>query len=169
MAKKGLLVGLGMAAAGLLWLLSGKAKAEEPPPGEGDASIVIQVYDSQGNLVPHSSPVTLDEGASYTVKLTVRNNSTKGGVPWEATLGIGISATTSLTTLIASREDMKSFLAGETKSFNYAMNVPFGTGNQSGSIQAWVKDPYGTTLANAQEPLAIRELPIVYGATIVIG
>lgn len=149
--------------------LATRVKAAPPPPGEGAASIVIQVYDSQGKLVPPSSPVALDEGSTYTVKLTVKNNSTKGGIPWEATLGIGISAATPLITLISPREDMKSFGAGETKSFNYTLNIPMGAGNQSGSITAWVEDPYGIVIANAQEPLAIRELSIVYGATIVIG
>jgi hypothetical protein len=113
--------------------------------------------------------VTLNEGESYTVRLTVTNTSTKAGEPWVASLGIGISAGTELITLISPRVDIKSFNAGETKSFNYAMDIPLGTGNQSGMITAWVEDPYGVSIANAQEPLIIQEVPIEYGATIVIG
>jgi len=167
--NKGIIVLGGLAAGGLLvFALTRKAKAEVPP-GEGAASIVIKVYDSEGNLVSGSSPLTLDEGASYTVKLTVKNNSTKGGVPWEASLTVGITAATSFITLISPREDVKSFGAGETKSFNYALNIPIGSGNQTGGITAWIEDPYGTQIASAVEYLTIREIPIVYGATIVIG
>lgn len=162
--KKAAIVVGGLAAGVLVFVLTRKAKVEE-----GEATIIIQVYDSEENLVPSNSPLTLSEGTSYTVKLTVKNISTRGGVLIAATLGVGISASIATVSLIPLRVDKQSFDAGQTRSFNYTLNVPMGTGGQTGNILAWVEDPHGQALANAIEYLTIQALPIIYGATIVIG
>lgn len=113
---------------------------------------------------------TLEEGASYTVRLTIKNTSTRGGAPVAASLGVGISANTvGGAVLIASRVDSKSFAASEVKSLDYALSIPFGLGGQSGEIQAWAEAPDGTDLAAAKAALNITVQPIVYGATIVFS
>ena len=165
--KKPIVIVGAVAAAGTVaYLLAKKAKAA--PPGEGAASIEIHVYDSLGNLVPHNSPVTLIEGDSYLVTLTVQNTSIKGGVGTGASLGIGINAISQFYTLIASVVGTKAFAAGEVKRFSYALNVPLDPGT-TGLITAWVENPSRAHIADAQVQLVITSLAIVYGATIVIG
>jgi hypothetical protein len=165
MVNKGAVVVGSLAVGGALFLmLTKKAKAE---PEEGE--IIIEIYDSDGNPLPHNSPFSLEEGESYTVKLTIKNTSTQGGTPVAVSLGIGISASAGGTTLIASRVDAKSFAAGETKTFSYSLVIPMGLGGESGTIAAWAEAPDGTDLATAQESLVITEMPIDYGATIVIS
>ena len=67
MAKKGLLVGLGMAAAGVLWLLSGKVKAAPPPPPPpGLANLYGVVTDSVTGQAISGVLVTLDSQQAYT-------------------------------------------------------------------------------------------------------
>jgi len=162
----GLGVGL-LAVGGLAYALTRKpAPPEERPPAAG---IDIKVYDAQGNLVPSNSPLTLTEGESYTVVLTVTNQSTKAGTPWEATLEVVIYAGTDYTTLIPVTARSEYFGAGETRTFSYSMNVPLGTGGEMGNIVATVNDPTGVKLADAIEYFSIEEVPIVYGATVVIG
>ena len=95
--------------------------------------------------------LTVEPGRTYEVKVIVRNNSTKGGVPSEAILGIGISAGTTEYTIIAPRVDRKSFTAGQTLTFNYTMSIPTGLGGLSGLITVWVETPDGVGLVSAIE------------------
>ena len=169
--KKTGLIFLGALAVGtgLTVALAAMGKAAPPEPGEGGAIIEIEIYDSEGNPVPSNSPRALDEGSSYTVRLTITNTSTKAGVPWDAILTVGIGAITSYTTLITAQEKAELFSAEQTRSFDYPINVPLGSGGETGYISAWVDDPDGTTLASALEDITINEIPIDYGAVIVIG
>lgn len=160
--KKLIVIG---ALVALSTIILGKKASAAPPPGD----IVIDVYDSEGNLVPHHSPILLDEGGSYTVKLTIKNTSLKGDVPWAATLGIGISAAVGTLSLITSRVDSVNFGAGEIKTFTYPFSVSMGTGNQSGGISAWIQAPTGATITSAQAELSVKEVPIMYGATVTFG
>ena len=172
--QKGLLgVGLGILATGLLLLKGKQVEPLEPVEGEG-AAIVIEVYDSEGNPVPRNSPMALVEGSSYTVVLTVKNISTKGGVAWPATLSVTIHSAVSIgydqvQTLIPITTVNESFAAGQTKTFSYSLTVPLGIQGTEGQIGASVQSPTGVTLATAYEPLTIGILEIIYGATIVIG
>ncbi len=50
------LIGVGIVGAALL--ATGLALAKKKPDGE-EAALIIEVYDSQGNLVPRNSPLTL--------------------------------------------------------------------------------------------------------------
>lgn len=160
------IVGAGL-AGGLAYLFT-RAKAV-PPEGE-KAALKIQVYDSEGNLVPPNSPVTLDEGATYTVRVTVTNKTTRGGVAWEATLTVDVAAfITAVGYLIPPTITAEAFTANQTRSFNYSLYIGTGLGGFSGAIDAKIKDPANNLLASASEPLIVRSLAIVYGATVVIG
>lgn len=140
----------------------------EHPAAEG-ATIKIELFDAEGQPLTSSSPVELTEGESYTVRLTVTNLSTKAGAPWEATLNIGILAGTAYTTLIPFQARNEYFAPGQTRTFDYGMAVPLGSGGESGDIIADVLDPAGIKLAGAIEHFTILTVKIIYGATIVIG
>lgn len=163
--KVAIIGGLAAVIGGIF--LATRAKAAPPPP-EG-AEIIIEVLDAEGNPLPHNSPVELEEGESYTVRLTITNLSTKAGVPWDATLDVVIQAATAYTALIPVSSSSEYFAAGQTKAFNYPMNIPLGTGGETGQITALVKDPMGVELARAAESIDIITIEIIYGATVVIG
>ena len=156
--------GLGLALVGVLGLAS-LARAA-PPEKEG---VTIVIYDEWGNPVPTGSPAILQEGASYTMVVTVTNMSTKAGTPWEATLTIDVSAVVDGSAIMTPSVSAEYFTAGQTRAFSYALSVPLGYGGFSGSALALVKDPTGVTLDSATEPLTIEEIPIDYAAGIVIG
>lgn len=122
-----------------------------------------------------SSPATVVEGESYSVRLTVTNQSTKAGVPTEAMLRIAIEAIVSLDTwvtetLIPTQEREEHFSPGQTRTFNYTMNIPLGLAGYSGSIGASVMDPTGLIiLDSASEPLIIEAVPIIPGVANLYG
>lgn len=101
------------------------------------------------------SPAEVVEGKSYLVRLTVTNQSTKAGLPVEAVLGVGISATTPWEILISAQESDEYFGPNETRSFDYSMTIPVGTGGQVGLLTAWVDDPTGIAIASATEDVVI--------------
>ena len=162
------LLGLGVLGA-LIYGLT-RPKKEEIPPGEGAASISISVLDAQGNPVPHNSPTDFAEGAQYTIRLTVKNLSTKGGVAYAATLTVVLFAGTNELTFIPVSASSYTFAANETKTLDSIMVVPMGAGGQAGNIVANVNDPAGNTVAEAPVYyFNITTVPIIYGATITIG
>jgi hypothetical protein len=89
------------------------------------------------------------------VVLTVRNTSTKGGVPTPATLKVGISSNTDLVTLIPIQVIPEEFGANEEKKFTFTMSVP-ADARGTGVITAWVEDPTGTAIASATEEVIIQ-------------
>jgi len=109
-------------------------------------------------LLKINSPATVVEGESYSVRLTVTNRSTKAGIPVGAPLEIVISAATAWTTLIPVTPSTEAFAAGETRSFDYAMGVPLGSGGEFGQIIGLVRDPTGIEVARAAEDLNIVEV-----------
>lgn len=133
------------------------------------SGVTIVIYDEWGNPVPTGSPAILQEGASYTMVVTVTNLSAKAGTPWEATLTIDVSAVVDGSAIMTPSVLAEYFGAGQTRSFNFALSVPLGYGGFSGSALALVKDPAGVTLDSATELLTIEEIPIDYAAGIVIG
>lgn len=171
--KAGHIVG-GLAVLGgtiaLIYAFTRKVKAV--PPEEPAGTIEIEVIGAQ-----HSSPATVVEGETYTVRLTVTNLSTTAGQPCEATLRISIGATVFWDTfasevLIPAQERTENFAAGQTRTFNYTMHVSPGLGGYSGSIGASVMDPTGLiVLDQATEPLVVEAevVEIIYGATVTIG
>ena len=139
---------------------------EEAPPG---ATIGIEIFNSQGLPVEGHSPKILTEGESYTVRVTVTNTSTKAGIPWEADLDVGVMATTTYHTLISATRDTYHFAAGQALALDYPMAVPLGSGEETGSVWARVFDPAGAVLAEADEPITIETVEVIYGATVVIA
>lgn len=158
-------IGLGLGLVGAVGLY---ALAQAAPAPEG-AKIKIEILDAEGHPVPHNSPVSLLEGESYTVRLTITNLSTKAGEPWGTNLDVMITAFCDYTTLITITRATEYFAAGEAIIFDYPMAVPLGTGGQAGQIVVRVFDPEGNLVAEGIEPLTVETIEIIYGATIVIG
>jgi len=175
MAKDGkkAAVGIGLATAlgGIYLATKGKAAAPPPPPPEG-AGVEIEIRDSEGNLVPHDSPASLNEGETYTVKITVTNMTTRGGLPWEAALTTNIHAWVTdgfaTVTLIVKHDNVDTFAGGQAIPYNYLIFHEIGTGGMNGGIFVTVYDPFGNVLKQVNEDLIIIALPIIYGAGIVI-
>lgn len=130
-------------------------------PGEAAAGVAIEV-------LGHQSPLSVDEGRTYSVRVTVTNASTKGGVPWEARLGLRTRASGNGEVFIPTTDESALFAAGESKAFTYTMTIPW-MGAGSGVIDAVVTSPPGGILASDTEPLTIVAVAIVYGATVTIG
>ena len=114
----------------------------------------------------------LDEGGTYTAVVTVTNQSTKGGEPWPATLKVVAQASAEGMVLLPSTQQSGDFSAGQTKSFNFTLETDYlatGTGSISGSITVDVLDPGNNVVANAVASITVNEIPIDYGAGVVIG
>jgi len=166
------IVGLGLATAiGGIYLAT-KAKAAPAPPPEG-AGVEIEIRDSEGNIVPHNSPASLNEGEIYTVKVTVTNMTTRGGEPWEAELTTTIEAWVTdgfaKPYLIVKHDMVNTFAGDQATPYNYIIFPEIGTGGMNGGIFVTVYDPFGNVLKQVNEDLTIIALPIIYGAGIVIG
>lgn len=157
--RAALVVGVGL--AGLALYLVTRAKAA---PSEGAAaSVTIEVLGAESH-----SPIELLESESYTVRVTVTNQSIKAGVPCEATLDIFVTAGSELVRLIPdvlSRDEY--FAAEQTRAFEYLISVPIGM--LPGDILAEVYDPAGEILARAFEYFTIISIEITYAATVSIG
>ena len=142
-----IIAGVGAAVAGILLL-------RKPAEGAMGASVTIKVLDSSGNEVPHGSPIELEAGGSYTVSVTVTNQSTQNGVP------VAVSLTTEVVALINQPlatliEDIRtdSYLAGGSNIFTYQIVTPDFACN--GAIGATVydlppSDPAHQQLASGQ-------------------
>ena len=79
--KTGIMVGAAALIAGIIYAMSKK-----PKEGEG-AGVAIEILDANGNPVPKKSPASLVEGTDYTIRVTVTNGSTRGGVASHAYQG----------------------------------------------------------------------------------
>lgn len=171
------LVGVGIVGAAMVIGGIAYASRDKKAPPESAPTIVIEILDAQGNPVPHNSPAALTEGASYSIRLTVRNTSTKGGMAWPATLSLDVYAGTNEITLTYPPITAFNFDGGQTRVLDsvvwpaLAFNVPMGTGGQAGNIIARVLNPTvgGVDLAKAVDSFTITTIAIIYGATIVIG
>jgi len=113
-------------------------------------------------LLVINSPAEVVEGESYLVRLTVTNQSTKAGIPVDVNLEIVISAATAWTTLIPVTSSMEAFAAGQTRTFDYTMNVPLGSGGESGQIIGLVRDPTGIEITRATESISIEAVEVEY-------
>lgn len=169
--KKGLgiLAAIGAGVAGIV--LAVRAKAKPPGEGEGGASLQIEVYDSEGNLVPHNSPLNVTEGGSYTIRVTVTNTSyiVNPSYPVAARLVITVAVQTNVRTLLGDSMTL-DFTASERKTLSWNFTVPVGTAGEAGGvIAAAVDTPGGIQLASAGDTMTITEAATVYGATIVIS
>jgi len=156
----------GLGIVGLVAFVATRAKAA-PPEGPA-ASVKITVLDAEGTPVPRNSPVTVDEGATYTVAVAVTNMTTKGGVPWEADLETWVMAAADWTDLIPGDIYPQHYLAGQISYFYSTLVIPVGLGGAIGAITVNVFDPDDNLVATAIEPLTIRSLALIYGAAISI-
>jgi len=165
MDKKAVAIGLGAAAIGGVILVTIFRKAKAVP----EEGITIEVYDQFGNKIPRTGSFNLNEGQSYTLKANITNTSTKGGQPWEATLGIGVTIKANSSNLISPSSKSEYFGAGATKSFSYSFSVPLGYGGLTGAIGVAVSGPDGAIIASASELIYLIEVSVEYGASIVIS
>jgi len=166
--KAGIVLGVGAAIGGVILAIRAKA-VPEPPPEQAGATIAIQVFDEQGRLVPASSPITLEEGSRYTVVVLVTNQSTRAGQPSPATLFLLVMGNTDVRTILGLAKTRKDYAAGETKETTHWMDVPAGSGGESGQIIAEVQDPNQNEVASTVEYFTIGMAPIIYGATVTIS
>lgn len=102
-----------------------------------------------------NSPATVIEGQSYLVRVAVVNQSFRAGVPVGATLEVLIMASVDGVDLIPYDTRTAVFGAGETKTFESALNIPSGYGGMTGIIVANVFDPNGNLLDSGSEELVI--------------
>ena len=166
--KTGIMVGAAALIAGVIYAMSKK-----PKEGEG-GTVVIEILDANGNPVPKKSPASLVEGTNYTIRVTVANRSTRGGIAQEADLTLSVHVTLGGMTFINGLSDgllSHRFAADSSYAFTWPLMVPVGYFNTgtTGLVDARVISPDGTVLATAQEPLTLQILDIIYKATIVIG
>ena len=163
------LFGLGCAAT--------RTKGVSPVPGGPGAAVSIEVYDPEGNPVPHSSPFTLTFGVTYTVRATITNTSTLNSSPAPASLRVWLAIAHVYgevsPTFLGLIETTLDFAAGETKVFDLPY-TPGGygepVGESSNYIQAWVA-PHDSVVALAQawEFITYIQPPLQYGATLELG
>lgn len=160
-------VGLGL--IGLVFggiYLATRAKAAPEGPA---AAISIAVLGPGGVPVPVNSPLTLDEGASYTVMTIVTNKTKRAGEPWEADLETVVAAAANWTDLIPGDIFPQHYLPTSVLYFYSPFTIPMGLGGTTGAITANVFDPDGNLVATVTEPISIRSMAIVYGATVTVG
>ena len=167
--RKGLLALLLLGLGGVVALAMGKK-----PTGYG-ASVSLQIVDAAtGELVPHHSPLDLDEGGSYTLQLSVTNNSTRLEVLVGATLTMDVIAEVGdplAGTYIAFVADHFSYAfgPGESRGWSYPFIVPDGTAGRTGGAQGTVLNPTGGTVASTPIlPLTIIAAAIIYAAGVTI-
>lgn len=169
--KTGLLLGLaGLGGVVLLALRSKKAPPEGEDDGEDDGVVTIVVYDENGNIIPAHSPVTLAEGGRYSFSYTVRNTSTRAGIP----IGVSFLLTEQVAVggvKLAGETFVNPFGAGQTITYGpIYFNIPWDTGGKSGAIDVLVEVPAtGGIVASASQIINVTSVAINYGAVIVIG
>lgn len=164
----GSLVGAAIAGIALALGLRKKPPEEE---GEEEAMLKIELYDSQGNLVPHNSPYAVTEGGSYTIRTAVTNTSYKvdPSHPVAARFVITIVVGTNVRTLLSDSMTL-DFAAGEKKTPSWNFTVPVGTAGEAGGVIAAAVDTTGgIQLASAGDTMTIAAATIIYGATITIA
>jgi len=135
---------------------------------EGEVPIALSIAGLNRTL---NSLGTVNEGQLYNLKATVVNNSTRGGVPWAATLRVIMQCTSDTAkVLLPLTSKTLDFAAGETKVVEALMNVPFDAG-VSAEAKAIVTLPVapGTELGRAVDKMSITSVPVVYGATVTAG
>jgi hypothetical protein len=111
---------LGLAGALAIGMLLSRKK-----PGTATAAaITIAVLDEFGNEIPHNSPVNLEAGETYTVKIIVTNQSTLQGQPVAAALTSSIGAIVVGEPPLISDTRTDNFPAGGPLTFTYPLHVP---------------------------------------------
>lgn len=170
MKNKGLVIlGVVAVAGGLAYLLTRK------PSG---SSLSIQLYDEDGNPVGVNGigdafSAGVVEGRSYTVRLTVTNQSTKLNQPTPATLKVQcVVHITGITADVVGESRNVAFTAGQTQSFDWGFTVPMGSGGMPMIVNGAVYsgDSAMTQLAyGPAQTFTIQSEIIVYKASLIIN
>ena len=131
---------LGLVAVGIgfaLWY-----QARKP------TSLKFEILDESGKVLIPSSPVALFEGSTYTLKLTVKNNTTLAGLPAPATFFVLRRLYAGGATLGTGSEI--PFTAGESKVITESITIP----KNMGWAYAYSTNPTGCyAYALVQTPL----------------
>lgn len=98
----------------------------------------------------------LTEGESYLVRVTITNQSTMAGTPVEATFEVTVYGEGAIAYLFPSVATSEPFSAGQTRAFDYPLNIPSGYGGQSGRVWAAVRDPAGAELTSVFVDITIK-------------
>jgi hypothetical protein len=156
----------GLAGALVVALLLSRKK----PATAMAAAVSITVLDESGNEIPHNSPVDLDAGGSYTVSVTVINQSTLQGQPTAAILITSVGAMVDFVPPLISDTRTDNYEAGESRIFTYSLQVP-DIEPCTGQIRAIILDPNMNELAAATLDfnVLIPVPPIVYAASVDVG
>ena len=111
-------------------------------------------------------PFLFVEGTGpYTVNVTVTNASMKGTQPWPATLTLDVDAVGP--SIYVAESTQANFGAGQQLMFSFPFSIPWGDVGV-GNIVAKVKDPTGVVLDEASVGFTIEEVPIDYGADVIV-
>jgi len=143
-----------------------------PAAGNGDSSgVKIEILDEEGNPVPQNSPAEVEEGKSYTVRATIKNQTTRGGKAYEATLEtvIEASANEGVVPLITWDARVDLFAAGQTIVYSSPLMIPDGLGGTEGVIVVNVWGPDMGHVGSAVETLTIKSMEIIYAASVSLG
>lgn len=177
--KQGAALALGGAAI-LAFLLARKGGAE-PPPEEGGivgADLEVLIVDKDGNILPHNSPVVVQEGETYQVRPRITNTSYRliygeQKVPIPATFGIGMVVNIGTwyppgLNGIQVNFQLIPFDASEQKTLlTYpSFTVPYGTSGQTGRAYVEVYDPNGNFLKSGETPIEVMVAPTVWDVII---
>lgn len=101
-------------------------------------------------------PYELTEGGTYMVEVAITNQSvTRHGMPVDVIFDITIAAIINGEILVSPPPLEEYFGAGETKTFEYTMEVPIGSGGQIGDVAVAISDPEGGLAASASEELTV--------------
>ena len=137
------------------------ALSKKKPAGASAASITIDIVGAT-----HNSPTTVTEGETYPVRIGITNRTMKGDLPWEADFDVAVSSTTNIHTLIPSSSAKYHFFINESKVLNTSMNVPLGSGGETGRIVVLVYDPAGNIIAQKSEVINVQTVTITYAAAV---
>jgi hypothetical protein len=152
--------GLALGAGLFIFALTQTKKTAPLPPVPNDgtedfgAKATIKIIDNTtGQIVEHNSPYNVEEGRTYTVFVTVTNQSTKAGTPWAAQIGVQLSAAGGSSIFIPATTKNLGFAANQTVELSYSMSVPVNSPN--GSITLSLLDPNGVAFATGSEQILV--------------
>lgn len=159
---------------GLTGLIAYFVAREVKAPPEGPAAgITIEILDAEGKPIKSHSSFALDEGATYTIRIGIQNQSVRAGEPWEATLVTDLSGSLdvgAINLFPGGVEWSELFAPLEVKYFTTPLVIPDFTGDMTGVLVVNVFGPPEAGyphLADKIEDLTIISMEIIYGAIIV--
>ncbi len=114
-----------------------------------------------------NSPASVVEGESYLIRASITNQSFRAEIPVEATFEITVYGDSGLASFFPLTRTNEYFSPGQSRSFDYSLDVPLGAGGKSGDLWVILKDPLGRTIATATEHISVTapvaELATLFG------